>query len=445
MFEHLDYVYMPSRDVAADVTYFTEVLGGRLVFAIDGMGTRVAMVALTEDPPRILLAGHLDGDVAGPRLPGRRPRDGDGRARVARLDAGSHAGDPAGPGLLVHRSGRSAAGHLPADQAGHRGGELRGTARLLTSPDADRSVRCRTPFRCRLASSLRDRRGANCMVRGPSRGGSSSTTAHEAGGGVHGQRRSVLSFRSRDRQPTASSTVRRSAGRRAPRTPWRWASIPRPPGAKRPSGCKIRKLTGDTEKGLMLSQVAEVALEHYDIRVSVKTGPTRSRRRPRSSRSGAAADSSSRAIPRRCPRGSRPAARSRPTMPCGSTRSAAATTQRRTRPSSTTRPPMADAQGSTRGRPGGRGRTSWRSQRRSSSTSRRRKLGPGRLYAGFVPAPRRTRGRPSPRADDEARPRRSPARTAGPAPAVTLRFKGRRRRPRSRIACGSTHRSPARG
>ncbi len=62
MFEHLDYVYMPSSDVAADVTYFTEVLGGRLVFAIDGMGTRVAMVALTEEPPRILLAGHLDGD-----------------------------------------------------------------------------------------------------------------------------------------------------------------------------------------------------------------------------------------------------------------------------------------------------------------------------------------------------------------------------------------------
>jgi hypothetical protein len=62
VFEHLDYVYMPSRDVAADITYFTEVLGGRLVFAIDGMGTRVAMVALTEDPPRILLAGHLDGE-----------------------------------------------------------------------------------------------------------------------------------------------------------------------------------------------------------------------------------------------------------------------------------------------------------------------------------------------------------------------------------------------
>jgi hypothetical protein len=63
VFDQLDYVYMPSRDVAADVTYFTEVLGGRLVFAIDGMGTRVAMVALTEDPPRILLAGHLDGET----------------------------------------------------------------------------------------------------------------------------------------------------------------------------------------------------------------------------------------------------------------------------------------------------------------------------------------------------------------------------------------------
>lgn len=63
MFEQLDYVYMPSRDVAADVAYFTAVLGARLIFAIDGMGTRVAMLALTDDPPRLLLAGHLEGDV----------------------------------------------------------------------------------------------------------------------------------------------------------------------------------------------------------------------------------------------------------------------------------------------------------------------------------------------------------------------------------------------
>jgi catechol 2,3-dioxygenase-like lactoylglutathione lyase family enzyme len=62
VFESLDYVYMPSRDVQADLSYFTDVLGGRLVFAIDGMGTRVAMVDLTDGPPRILLADHLDGD-----------------------------------------------------------------------------------------------------------------------------------------------------------------------------------------------------------------------------------------------------------------------------------------------------------------------------------------------------------------------------------------------
>jgi hypothetical protein len=62
MFEQLDYIYMPSADVAADAAYFTEVLGGRLIFAIEAMGTRVAMVELTDDPPRILLAGHLDGD-----------------------------------------------------------------------------------------------------------------------------------------------------------------------------------------------------------------------------------------------------------------------------------------------------------------------------------------------------------------------------------------------
>jgi hypothetical protein len=62
MFERLDYIYQPSRDVAADVGFFTEVLGGQLVFAIDSMGTRVAMIELTDGPPRLLLAGHLDGD-----------------------------------------------------------------------------------------------------------------------------------------------------------------------------------------------------------------------------------------------------------------------------------------------------------------------------------------------------------------------------------------------
>jgi hypothetical protein len=62
VFDHLDYVYMPSRDVAADVAWFTDILGGRLVFAIDAMGTRVAMIELTEGPPKLILAGHLEGE-----------------------------------------------------------------------------------------------------------------------------------------------------------------------------------------------------------------------------------------------------------------------------------------------------------------------------------------------------------------------------------------------
>jgi hypothetical protein len=62
MFERLDYIYQPSRDVAADVAHYTEALGARLVFAIEAMGTRVAMVDLTEGPPQIVLAGHLEGD-----------------------------------------------------------------------------------------------------------------------------------------------------------------------------------------------------------------------------------------------------------------------------------------------------------------------------------------------------------------------------------------------
>ena len=61
-FLSLDYLYTPSRDVAADVRYFTDVLGARLVFAIDSMGTRVALVELGDGPPSIVLAGHLEGD-----------------------------------------------------------------------------------------------------------------------------------------------------------------------------------------------------------------------------------------------------------------------------------------------------------------------------------------------------------------------------------------------
>jgi len=61
-FEQLDFLYVPSRDVAGDLAFFSEVLGGRVVFAIDSMGTRVAAVRLTEEPPLVLLTDHLEGE-----------------------------------------------------------------------------------------------------------------------------------------------------------------------------------------------------------------------------------------------------------------------------------------------------------------------------------------------------------------------------------------------
>jgi len=62
LFEQLDYVYSPCTDVAAELRYFEDVLGARVVFSIEGMGTRVAMLELAEGSPRLLLADHLEGD-----------------------------------------------------------------------------------------------------------------------------------------------------------------------------------------------------------------------------------------------------------------------------------------------------------------------------------------------------------------------------------------------
>src|SRR5688572_6290263 len=62
--EALDALYMPSRDAAADVVFYRDVLGARVVFAIEAMGTRVAEVSLGSEGPRLLLAEHLHGDAA---------------------------------------------------------------------------------------------------------------------------------------------------------------------------------------------------------------------------------------------------------------------------------------------------------------------------------------------------------------------------------------------
>jgi hypothetical protein len=80
--ERLDFLYMPSRDVAKDVAYFVDVLDGRLVFAIESMGTRVAAVTLSAGTPLLLFAGHLDGEV-----PVLVYRVGDLRAELDAMEA----------------------------------------------------------------------------------------------------------------------------------------------------------------------------------------------------------------------------------------------------------------------------------------------------------------------------------------------------------------------
>ena len=62
-FEELDFIYMPSSDVAADLAYYRDVLGGEIVFAIEAFGTRVAQVRISEVGPRLLLAGHMQGEA----------------------------------------------------------------------------------------------------------------------------------------------------------------------------------------------------------------------------------------------------------------------------------------------------------------------------------------------------------------------------------------------
>jgi hypothetical protein len=55
----LDFLYAPSTDVAADTTWFSDVLGAEVVFAIESGGTRVAMLRLGAGTPSVLVTDHL--------------------------------------------------------------------------------------------------------------------------------------------------------------------------------------------------------------------------------------------------------------------------------------------------------------------------------------------------------------------------------------------------
>ena len=44
------------------MAYFTDVLGGRVVFAVEGLGARVAAIELASGPPLVLLTDHVEGE-----------------------------------------------------------------------------------------------------------------------------------------------------------------------------------------------------------------------------------------------------------------------------------------------------------------------------------------------------------------------------------------------
>ena len=63
MFLSLDFLYVPSRPPGPVVAYYTDVLGGTLMFHIKEMGTEVAAVKLSDVGPLVLLAEHLEGSL----------------------------------------------------------------------------------------------------------------------------------------------------------------------------------------------------------------------------------------------------------------------------------------------------------------------------------------------------------------------------------------------
>ena len=61
--EALYVLYVPSRDVEADLRFYRGRARARVAFAIEAMGTRVAEVVICPQGPRMVLAAHLPGDA----------------------------------------------------------------------------------------------------------------------------------------------------------------------------------------------------------------------------------------------------------------------------------------------------------------------------------------------------------------------------------------------
>jgi predicted enzyme related to lactoylglutathione lyase len=63
MFLSLDYLYVPAGDLEIATRFYTEQLGGELVWKIHAFNTWVAAVRLSASGPTVLLAAHLQGNT----------------------------------------------------------------------------------------------------------------------------------------------------------------------------------------------------------------------------------------------------------------------------------------------------------------------------------------------------------------------------------------------
>jgi catechol 2,3-dioxygenase-like lactoylglutathione lyase family enzyme len=101
----LDFIYLPSSDVARDLAFYTDVLGGEVVFAIEAFETRVAEVRVAEGP-RVLLAEHLGPDEQ-PLLVHRVLNLEEKVAELERrgLQVEARFGIPHGPGAALRTPG----------------------------------------------------------------------------------------------------------------------------------------------------------------------------------------------------------------------------------------------------------------------------------------------------------------------------------------------------
>jgi len=60
VFESLDFLYVPAPDIDASVRYYTDVLGGKLLWKINAFGVWVAAIKLSRnEEPYVLLADHI--------------------------------------------------------------------------------------------------------------------------------------------------------------------------------------------------------------------------------------------------------------------------------------------------------------------------------------------------------------------------------------------------